>query len=107
MIVIENSEIKETTKLKLAIIVKEKEVLRVEEVIKRLKERKAVLRERLREATIEENNQQVERIYQQIRENKNETDREEVRRIELLKAIQRRYLRLLDLKIEKERNSSK
>lgn len=107
MIVIENSEIKETTKLKLAIIVKEKEVLRVEEVIKRLKERKAVLRERLREATIEENNQQVEQIYQQIRENKNETDREEVRRIELLKAIQRRYLRLLDLKIEKERNSNK
>ena len=96
MITVSASEINETTKLKLAIIVKRKEVLRVEKEIQELKEWRIVIKVELERAKIEENSQQIVRITEVLEENKYEIRRKREERVGILRSIQKRLLRLLE-----------
>ena len=100
MITVSSNEISEKTKLNLAIILRKKKVLKIEKEIKELREWKVVLRVELRKAISEENNQQIVNITELIGQNNKEIKEKNQEITDIVKGIQRRYIRLLDIRIE-------
>lgn len=100
MITIGSSDISESTKLQLAITFKKRELLNIEKDIKQLREKRKAHQISLDKARTKENIRHIESITKQIKQTRSEIKEKHLIVINILKSIQRRYIRLQYIKRE-------
>ena len=98
MITIGSSDIKESTKLQLAITLKKRELLNINKDIKQLKEERKVIQTSLNKTRTKENTSQRERLTEQIEQITSEIKGKTLKINNILKGIHKRFIRLQNIK---------